>query len=264
MYKVNFPSANGGRVYGWYTKPAGPGPFPALLVYSGIGNCPRPAPVEHARHGYAALDIQMHGNDVDLPVYQGMPEPNYSSPASFGDYAVYRNALQAARAIVALPGVDASRVSSCGGSQGGRLAIIVAALMPHIRATIPAIANFGYVPWLRWVERCNSQGETGAAGLRQSALVHGQREMVESYYDCAHFAPHVKCPVLMNAAMIDSCSPITTVFAIYRQLTSPKSIVTLPNLAHDWSPYFDRYAWSWLADVLAPRPASNERALVSA
>ncbi len=52
IYKVSFDSPNGGRVYGWFTKPVGDGPFPGLLVLPGAGNNARPAPVEQARHGW--------------------------------------------------------------------------------------------------------------------------------------------------------------------------------------------------------------------
>jgi len=72
------------------------------------------------------------------------------------------------------------------------------------------------------------------------------RLRVESYFDILNFAPLIRCPVLMNAGLTDYASPPTGVFAVYRSIKSPKEIIPMPNLAHDWNPAFDRYAWRWL------------------
>ena len=230
VYKIDFASAAaGGRVYGWFTKPPGPGPFPAILVLPGANNTARPAPVEHARHGYAALDIQVHGFPVDLPQYPPLPEFVYQTPAEYGHYAVYLNALQAADILRNLPGADPDCLSVAGGSQGGRLSVVVAALDPRVRAAIPAITHYGYRSWLQWTERCNQAGDAGAAGFRRQDAVPDARARVEAYFDAANFAPRVRCPALMNAGLIDRVSPATGVFAVYRQLTAPKQITSLPK-----------------------------------
>ena len=250
VYKVRFDSAAGGLVHGGCAKPPGPGPFPALLVLPGAGNSARPAPVEHARHGYAALDIQVHGYPPDLELYPPLPEPFYESPKTYGHYPVYLSALQAVGALRHLPGADPGRLAVTGGSQGGRLSVVVAALDPRVRAAVPAITHYAYRPWLQWTERCNLAGDAGAAGFRPQDRVQDARAQVEQYFDAVHFAARVRCPALMNAGLIDRVSPATSVYAVYRRLTSPKQITPLPNLAHDWSPAFDRFAWRWLDDVL--------------
>ncbi len=71
--KVSFAGPDGGRVYGWLAKPQGNGPFPAMLIVPGAGFNARPRPLEHARHGYVAFDMQVHGQDVDLPKYDHLP-----------------------------------------------------------------------------------------------------------------------------------------------------------------------------------------------
>lgn len=108
--KVDFTSPCGGRVFGWFAKPVGPGPFPGMLVLPGGGPGARPAPVEHARHGYAALDIEAHGNFVDLATYPPYPEMVYETPEQYWHYEVYLNAVQAVTALSTMPGVDATRI----------------------------------------------------------------------------------------------------------------------------------------------------------
>lgn len=250
VYKVDFAASQHGRVYGWLAKPVGAGPFPGMLVLPGGGTGPRPAPVEHARHGYAALDIQVHGFPVDAGAYPPLPEHTYTTPEQYDYYAIYLNVLQAVTALSELPGVDAGRLTAAGGSQGGRLSLVAAALDSRIRAAIPAITHNAYLPWLHWTERLNKAKTSGREGFGVEDVVVDTKAHVESYYDVLNFAPLMRCPVLMNAGLIDPVSAPTAVFAAYQSITSPKEMIALPNLAHDWSPAFDRYAWKWLANVL--------------
>lgn len=252
VYKVDFASLGGKRVYAWFAKPVGEGPFPGLLVLPGAGMGPRPAPVEHAAHGFAAMDIQVHNQPVDLErtQYPPYPEDDLSAPEKMVHYYVYLNAVQAVSALAACPGVDPERLACAGGSQGGRLSIVVAALDQRIKAAVPALAHFAYLPWLHWAERMNKQKKSGAEGFTPRALRPTQRLVTEGYFDLVNFAPRVRCPVLMNAGLIDPISPPTGVFAVYRSLTGPKQIVPLPTCGHDISLAFDREAFRWLEEKL--------------
>ena len=249
VYRVHFASYGGKTIEGWFTKPAGPGPFPALLVLPGAGNSARPAPVEHARHGYAALDIQVHGNPVDASSYKSLPSDHASRPEEDTHYGIYLHALQAVRALKQLPGTDATRLAVLGGSQGGRLTVVVAALDPSIKAAIPAITHYAYMPWVQWTEYINnvkqSGGDTGFTGAPLSAAKQSDR-----YFDVLNFAPRIHCPVLMNVGLTDPVSGPTGVQAVYLSMPAAKEIVPLPNTGHDWSPAFDRHAWRWLNKVL--------------
>jgi cephalosporin-C deacetylase len=245
VYRVSFTGHAGQTVHGWYAKPVGDGPFPTLLVLPGAGNNARPAPVEHARHGYAALDIQVHGNPVDAPAYEPVGDDTSRDPLQRIHYSVYLNALQGARVARTLPGADANRFAVLGGSQGGRLTTVVAALDPHVRAAIPCITHYAYRPWNRWVAKLNFDGKNGAehfAGETPSPRINPS----DAYFDVANFAVRVKTPVLMNMGLTDPISPAACVYSVYLGLAGPKEIVPLPNTAHDWSPAFDHGAWTWL------------------
>ena len=62
-----------------------------------------------------------------------------------------------------------------------------------------------------------------------------------------NFAPDVKCPVFMNAGLIDYISPPSHIWAVYLKLgAKEKTLTPLPGLGHDWSAEFDRRAWRWL------------------
>jgi cephalosporin-C deacetylase len=196
------------------------------------------------------MDIQVHGCAVDAAEYPPHPTAIYNEPKDYCFFNVYRNALQGVSALCALPDVDPNRICVVGGSQGGRVSVVVAGLDERIRAAVPAITHYAYIPWLSWTERLNRRKQTGQAGFRAVDVVHDAKCRVESYFDVLNFAPQIRCPVLMNAGLIDPVSPVTGVFAVYRSVTSTKEMVPMPNLAHDWSPAFDRYAWAWLERVL--------------
>ncbi len=251
--KVNFAGINGVRIHGWLARPAGPGPFPAMLVLPGAGFCSRPMPLEHARHGYLALDIQVHGQDVDQPAYpdiSGYNEHQVFAPIDkYYYYAVYLNCVQAVNYLLSRPDVDPRRVVVIGGSQGGRLSLVVAALDRHIAAAVPAIAHFTNQPYMEWAKAANeaTPPRDGMDAEMPPPLQDTAENRCLAYYDPMNFAPDITCPVMMNCGLVDFVSPPACVFAAYHALQSgDKQIVPLPGLSHDRSAEFDRRAWRWL------------------
>jgi len=246
--KINLAGPNGTRIYGWLAKPKGAGPFPAILVVPGAGFNARPRPLEHARHGYIAMEVQVHGQDVDLEKYEKYPGYYdhfiFNPPEDYYYRKVYLNALQALNYLFSREDVDKKRVAVAGGSQGGRLAVILAALEPRVAASVSTIANSGNVPYLEWAENSTTDGMERDT---PPPLPDPVEERCRSYYDPMNFAPDVKCPILMDAGLIDPVSPPASVFPVYFQIGSKdKQMVPLPGLGHDWSAEFDRRAWRWL------------------
>jgi cephalosporin-C deacetylase-like acetyl esterase len=265
--KVSFAGPDGGRVYAWLAKPKGPGPFPAVLVLPGAGFAARPRPLEHARHGYLAIDIQIHGQDVDLSSYKSLPGYydgfRFEPIDAYYYYNVHLRVVQAVNYLASRPDVDARRIVAVGGSQGGRLGIVLAGLDPRIAAVVSCIANSPNYPHLHWVARCNGLDKPwdnawdpkfkdrvksdGMDLAGKPPAVTDPDGRCLAYYDPMNFAPDIRCPVLMNAGLIDPVSPPSSVWAVYNRLASRnKTIIPMPGLAHDWSAEFDRRAWRWL------------------
>ncbi|MGI4789466.1 MAG: acetylxylan esterase [Janthinobacterium lividum] len=257
--KISFAGPDGGRVYAWLAKPKGPGPFPAMLVLPGAGFNARPRPLEHARHGYVAIDIQIHGQDVDLAgEYPKLP--GYYDPAQFQPidayyfYKVHQRVLQAVSYLLSRPDVDPRRLAVAGGSQGGRLCIVAAGLDPRITAVVAGIANSPNHPHLAWVDACNgANGTPKTDGMELTGappLETTPKGICWAYYDPMNYAPDIHCPVYCYGGLIDPVSPPYSVYAVYHRLASKNKIyVPLPGLAHDWSGENDRRAWRWLNQV---------------
>jgi cephalosporin-C deacetylase-like acetyl esterase len=270
--KVDFAGPDGGRVYGWLAKPEGKGPFPAMLILPGAGFAARPRPLEHARHGYLSLDIQVHGQEVDLKEYPKIPgyydDVKYEPTSAYYYYNIHLRCLQAVNYLLSRPDVDPKRIVVVGGSQGGRLGIVVAGLDPRISAVVSCIANSPNHPHLRWVARCNAYADAGdkkpapAIPLSDGMDIKGVPPLIDdvisrsfAYYDPMNYAQDIKCPVLMNGGLIDPVSPPFSVWAVYNRLgTVDKAIVAIDGHGHDWSAAFDCRAWKWLDGVLKLNP----------
>ena len=76
-----------------------------------------------------------------------------------------------------------------------------------------------------------------------------------AYYDPMNYAQDIRCPVYINAGLIDPVSPPYSVWAVYNRLGKiDKTIVAVDGHGHDWSAEFDRRAWRWLDGVLGQKP----------
>jgi cephalosporin-C deacetylase-like acetyl esterase len=253
--KVSFAGPDGGRVYGWLAKPEGPGPFPAMLVLPGAGFAARPRPLEHARHGYVAMDIQIHGQEADLKEYPRIP--GYDNNAVFEPtsayyfYNVHLRCLQAVNYLLSRPDVDPKRLVVVGGSQGGRLSIVVAGLDKRVAAAVPAIAHWCNQPHQRWVKQVNGRGGDGMDLVGAPPVGDDAASRCYAYYDPMNFARDIGCPVLFNAGLIDHESPPYGVFGAFNVIPGDtKTLLALDGLGHDWCPEFDRRAYRWLERVL--------------
>lgn len=270
--KVSFAGPDGGRVYGWMARPAAEGRYPAILVLPGAGTGGRPRPLDHARHGYVALDLQVHGLDVDVadpPRYPWYNAPHDSFPDEmpppekfFPWFDLYRRALRGVDALAALPCADPEKIAVCGGSQGGRLSIAVAALDKRVKAAVPCIANSPNMPHQYWVARCNGRKQWWAKAPVADPLpepVDGLEEYgafpvpatpearVLAYFDPINFAPRATCPAFFNGGLVDPVSPAYSTYAAFlRWGAADKAFAAAAGHGHDWWSAFDRAAWRWL------------------
>lgn len=130
--------ADGLAMEGHLACPAGPGPFPAVLVYPaapGLGTQVRDSAEALAALGYVALGCDFYGagtffDDIDeatailYPIMREQPQK------------MRARAMGAYEALIARPEVDASRVAAIGYCLGGALAMHVARSGAPIRAAV--------------------------------------------------------------------------------------------------------------------------------
>src|SRR5215213_5866648 len=119
-------SENG--VLGQFYRPAGDGPFPAVIVLGGsAGGLPRQSPQVLSAHGYAVLSLAYFNyisplDNSSLPVVLDMVPLEY-----FG---------KAIEWLQSQPGVDPERIGMIGFSKGGMAALLAATIYPQIKTVI--------------------------------------------------------------------------------------------------------------------------------
>lgn len=265
VYKMHFDSAGGKTIHGWLTMPVGKGPFPGLLALPGAGIVQIPMHVEGARHGYATFSIQIHGHDVDMKKYPSIRKYNIYGLSGYGKtltddyfYNVFLACVQAVRCLGAHSKVDASHLAVAGGSQGGLLALVAAALSPEIKAAVSSLTYYAYFPFRDHITAINKKKSSGGKRINPPFDPEHKRQRHMSYYDAMNFAAAVKVPVLIGACMSDFPSPVTTVLAVHRKLKHPGSEICFsPNTNHDFVIAFERKAWRWLANRLKIKHGSK-------
>ena len=252
-YHIRF--RNGGTgcyIYGMLSIPKGEGPFPAVLQVPGAGVRGYVPDRSYAEAGAIVLKIGIHGIPVDLPaeVYnnlrlralKGYYYYNIDNREKYYYRNVYAGCVRAVDFLCTLPQIDKERIAVCGGSQGGALSIVTAALDPRIKclwANYPALCDLaGYY-----------RGGTGGWPhiFRDPNETNLETKIkVSEYYDVVNFARKLKVPILFCTGYNDATCPPTSTLGTYNEITAPKELRLTLDAAHWTYPETNDYELKWL------------------
>lgn len=273
-WQISMNNIRGAHIRGQLARPKQGERLPAILVVQWAGFYAL-APywvTDYAAAGWLALNIQAH----DLPIDQ--------TPAFYKEYAdrvfkerkgtctnreesgslpMFLSCYRAAEYLAHRPDWDGKTLVVTGGSQGGMLTFVTAALDPRVTAALAEVPggcdqlgpNVGRAPgWPMWAFTPDSHSNERFGVLR--------------YYDTVNFASRIKCPILVGMGLVDQTCPPAGVFAACNQLAGPKEIVLLPRGGHGESgqdhshaPYRARFD-AWLSALRQSQPPPV-RAIVS-
>jgi cephalosporin-C deacetylase len=241
-YAVRFDGFGGGRIAGWYVRPAATGKYPAVCVYHGYsGRAPRPLELIHLAHqGMCVLSMDcrgQNGQSQDTAVYPeghflGWMTRGIRDPQSYIFRYVFADAVRALEVLARRDEVDEERIAITGISQGGGITLAAAALSPR-----PALA-LADVPFLCDYRRAISIAPAGPYleipnFLKSFPLLQDQAIRTLSYCDCLNLAPRITCKtVILNCLWDDICPP-STIYAVYHHMTAPKEMEVYPFHKHE-------------------------------
>ena len=244
----------GSRLYGILCVPKKPGKYPALLKVPGAGIRPYNGDVATAEKGVITLEIGIHGVPVVLEpnVYtnlsvgalSGYPAFNLEDRDRYYYKRVYMGCVRANDFLTSLPEFDGSTLGVTGGSQGGALSIITAALDPRVKflgAYYPALSDLtGFM--------------IGRAGgwphlfNKDNVNVGSTTDKVKTtgYYDVVNFARQLKVPGMYSWGFNDVTCPPTSMYAAYNVITAPKSLFLAVETGHWTYPEQRENVNNWL------------------
>jgi len=249
-------------IYGYLTKPktAAIGQHPVVLCPPGAGIKTIKEPMRnhyYAQNGFIRLEMEIHGLNPEMSDEQfkeiaaafsaenGYVENSLDNRDNYYMKHVYIGCLRAIDYLCSLPEWDGRNVFVQGGSQGGALSLITAALDQRVSACVanhPALSDMaGYL-------------DHRAGGwphlIRENQMLMPQKVLTLQYYDVVNFARRIRCPVFLTWGYNDDVCPPTTSYIVYNLITSPKEALITPINEHWTSPDTNYRQMLWLKTKL--------------
>lgn len=253
------PGAAPSRFYGILCEPKAPGKYPALLAVPGAGVRPYRGMADIAARGAVTLQVGIHGIPVtmDQSVYDSLGAGALSGYNTFGlDHRdryyyrrVYLGCVRANDFLVTHPKWDGQNLAVTGGSQGGALSIVTAALDPRVKALaayFPALSDVtGYL-------HNRAGGWPHMFRAPEGPLSHRSPDKIETsrYYDVVNFARRVRVPGLYSWGFNDETCPPTSMYAAYNVIPGPKKLLLALETGHNTVPEQTAQVQDWLLDAL--------------
>lgn len=252
VYQVKIGSLK--PMYGILSMPKTPGKHPAVLRVPGAGIHRIGGYLELANDGFITLDLGIHSLpfDAEQEFYTALSEGALYDYMSIGIASrdtyyyrkVYLGCVSAAKYLTTLPEYDGQNLFVVGGSQGGALSIVTAALFPKVKAII------SFFPAL-----CDQQAylDGRAGGWPHYFLFHKDDASVKQaaetvrYFDVVNFARILTVPVYMSFGYNDlTCAPTST-YACWNSLaSSQKKLLVVPETGHWRYSYQWKTGWDWM------------------
>lgn len=259
VYHVNLQHFRPGtRLYGILCVPKKEGKYPAILKVPGAGARPYSGDVATAEKGFITFEIGIHGIPVtmDVSVYNNLMAGalsgywNYNLEDKDRYYykRVYLGCVRANDFITSLPQYDGVNLGVTGGSQGGALSIITAALDTRVKflaAFYPALSDLtGYL-----------KGRAGGWPHlfdKNNLAFNNKKEKIETaaYYDVVNFARQLKVPGIYSWGFNDETCPPTSMYAAYNVITAPKELFLALETGHWTYPEQNEKLVNWLTAKL--------------
>ena len=247
-----FTGVGGARVYAKYVRPRVINePGPAVLRFHGYshysGDWMESVGYASAGIAMAALDCRgqggrsedvggVQGTTLRGAIVRGLDDPD---PTKLLFRSIYLDTALLARIVMGFDEVDASRLGTLGGSQGGGLALACAALVPAVKrvsAMFPFLCDYQRV----WeMDLAKNAYEELSYFLRKFDPRHERVTEIFTklgYIDVQHLAPRVRGEVQMFTGLMDQICPPSSQFAAYNKLGGAKTMKLYPDFAHEGLP----------------------------
>lgn len=230
-------------IYGCLTRPLDGKKHPVLLTPPGAGSTKVFPSDDFSKEGFIYLKIEIHDNDPRIPDDEynimrhekcdGYMRRGMESKDSYYYKDVYVGCARAVDFLCTLPDWDGQNVVVSGGSQGGALTIVTAALNEKVTLCAPFypalcdLTGFLHQRAGGWPKFFSSFYKDGHVDIAQEQAV-----ATLQYFDVVNFARKLTVPMFCSWGYSDdTCSP-TSVWAMWNEVTVPKEQDITPSSGH--------------------------------
>lgn len=230
-------------IYGYLSRPRDGKRHPVVLTPPGAGSA-RIAPSDYyPNEGMVYMKMEIHGNDQRLGKEEyermrhekcdGYMRRGMASRDSYYYKDVYVGCARAVDFLCSLPDWDGKNAIVTGGSQGGALTIVTAALNDKVTLCAPFypalcdLMGFLHHRAGGWPKFFSGFYADGRVDIPQA-----DAEAVLPYFDVVNFARILTTPTFMSWGYSDdTCSP-TSVWAAWNEIGAPKARDITPTSGH--------------------------------
>lgn len=247
-------------LYGWLCVPKKEGRYAAVLCLPGAGVKPVPAEIELAERGEGMITFAIGVNGIplnlDKEIYDNL---RYGVLRDYGYIhlddkehyyyrRIYTGCIRALDFITTLSEYDGNNLGVMGGSQGGALSIVTAALDQRVKALVayyPALCDVtGYL--------YNRAGGWPHIFTQKNSTLNNKTDKITTtqYYDVVNFARRLQVPGYYSWGYNDPTCPPTSLFAAYNVIKAPKQLYIAHETGHWRLPEQTEKTLSWLYETL--------------
>ncbi|MFT3901902.1 MAG: acetylxylan esterase [Niabella sp.] len=240
VFHLEIGNVGGSKIFGILAMPSDAGKYPAVLQVPGAGVRPYGPDIQLASRGVIVLTIGIHGIPVNLDssIYKDLADGalkkyfnnNLNSKENNYYRRVYLGCVRANDYLCSLDNWDGKNLAVMGGSQGGALSIVTAALDSRVTllsVLYPALSDLtGYL-----YNRAGGWPHYLAAGNEDTK---GIEDLVSNtaYYDVVNFAKRIKVPGIYSWGFNDIICPPTSMYAAYNTITASKKLNIYKETGH--------------------------------
>lgn len=261
-FHLYYRGVGGAKVHAKFVRPKKPSGS-AVLFFHGYTGASHPFVdlIAYAAQGHtvAAMDCRgQGGQSEDVGSVKGNTHHGHiiRGLAEGADKLLYRSIFldtaQLARVVLDLPEVDAGRVGSTGGSQGGALALVCAALEPRIARCAPAYPFLSDYLRVWEMDQAKDAYAEMKTFFRHFDPMHEQEDewfRRLGYIDIQYLAPRIKAETVMACGLMDTVCPPSTQFAAYNRIPGKKSLALYPDFAHENLPGWNDRVFQFMSEL---------------
>ena len=218
------------RVFAYYGRPDGPGPFPGVVLVHGGGGAAFRDWVKHwVQNGYVALAMDLAGKGPAGPLPDGGPDqddankfPDFGSNGAkdVWTYQAVAAVIRGHSLLASLKEVDPNRTALTGISWGGYLTCIVAGLDHRFKAAVP-VYGCGYI-----------HEKSAWVGPNFSKMSGDLRQRWIDNFEPSRYLGQARCPMLFMNGTSDFAYPLESYQKSYELVKAPVTLSIQINRPH--------------------------------